>query len=97
MSFSNRISSLVAFLRFRYPAIAPPVGYAPVLALLPRRMSDEEISVIATRLRMVGRRAMGRVDVGVEITRGPPANSRYPMTSTGLAADSFRSSDTRVM
>ncbi|ORJ61879.1 DUF3349 domain-containing protein [Mycobacterium simiae] len=69
MSFSNRISSLVAFLRFRYPAIAPPVGYAPVLALLPRRMSDEEISVIATRLRMVGRRAMGRVDVGVEITR----------------------------
>lgn len=69
MSFSNRISSLVAFLRFRYPAVAPPVGYAPVLALLPRRMSDEEISVIATRLRMVGRRAMGRVDVGVEITR----------------------------
>lgn len=69
MSFSNRISSLVAFLRFRYPAIAPPVGYAPVLALLPRRMSDEEISVIATRLRMVGRRAMGRADVGVEITR----------------------------
>lgn len=69
MSFSNRISSLVAFLRFRYPAVAPPVGYAPILALLPRRMSDEEISVIATRLRMVGRRAMGRVDVGVEITR----------------------------
>lgn len=69
MSFSNRISSLVAFLRFRYPAVAPPVGYAPVLALLPRRMSDEEISVIAARLRMVGRRAMGRVDVGVEITR----------------------------
>ncbi|WP_301148282.1 DUF3349 domain-containing protein [Mycobacterium simiae] len=69
MSFSNRISSLVAFLRFRYPAVAPPVGYAPVLALLPRRMSDEEISVIATQLRMVGRRAMGRVDVGVEITR----------------------------
>lgn len=69
MSFSNRISSLVAFLRSRYPAVAPPVGYAPVLALLPRRMSDEEISVIATQLRMVGRRAMGRVDVGVEITR----------------------------
>lgn len=69
MSFSNRISSLVAFLRFRYPAVAPPVGYAPVLALLPRRMSDEEISVIATQLRMVGRRATGRVDVGVEITR----------------------------
>ncbi|BBX39689.1 DUF3349 domain-containing protein [Mycobacterium simiae] len=69
MSFSNRVSSLVAFLRFRYPAVAPPVGYAPVLALLPRRMSDEEISVIATQLRMVGLRAMGRVDVGVEITR----------------------------
>lgn len=69
MSFSNRISSLVAFLRFRYPAVAPPVGYAPVLALLPRRMSDEEISVIATQLRMVGRRATGRVDVGVAITR----------------------------
>ncbi|MFP1153429.1 DUF3349 domain-containing protein [Mycobacterium sherrisii] len=59
----------MAFLRLRYPAVAPPVGYAPLLALLPRRMSDDEISATATKLRMLACSTIERIDVGVEITR----------------------------
>ncbi|WP_369830237.1 DUF3349 domain-containing protein [Mycobacterium sp. E1747] len=65
--------SIVAFLRAGYPAGAPALGYAPVLALLPRRVSDDEVTTIATRL-LVGKRrsicnSISNVDVGVEITR----------------------------
>jgi Protein of unknown function (DUF3349) len=46
----------------------PAVGYAPLLALLPRRVSDDEIGLIISKL-MPGRRSVDNVDVGVEITR----------------------------
>ncbi len=69
MGLGDRVSNLVAFLRSRYPAGAPAVGYAPLLALLPRRISEEEISVIVGKLSMLRRRSIGRADAGVEITR----------------------------
>jgi hypothetical protein len=69
MDASGRLSHLVSFLRARYPAGAPSFGYAPLLALLPRRVSDEEILVIAGKLRTFGRRPIERADVGVEISR----------------------------
>jgi uncharacterized protein DUF3349 len=68
MSWGNRVSDVVAFLRARYPSGAPAVGYVPLLALLPRRVSEDEITRIAGALRAPGRRAIDRADVGVEIT-----------------------------
>ncbi|OBA62457.1 hypothetical protein A5647_07740 [Mycobacterium sp. 1100029.7] len=68
MSLSNRVSSLVAFMRARYPSGAPAVGYAPLLALLPRRVSEEEIAVIVHKLRALKRKTIDRTDVGVEIS-----------------------------
>ncbi|MGD1206362.1 DUF3349 domain-containing protein [Mycobacterium seoulense] len=69
MSLSDRVASIVAFVRAGYPSGAPALGYAPILALLPRRVSDDEITTIATKLLAPRRRSVDKVDVGVEITR----------------------------
>ena len=68
MGLGARLSSIVAFLRAGYPTGMPAVGYAPLLALLPRRVSDDEISLIISKL-VPRRRPVDSVDVGVEITR----------------------------
>lgn len=71
MGLRNRIFSVVGFLRAGYPRPAPEVGYAPLLALLPRRVSDDEIIAIAKRLLTPRRHAidhaLDKADVGVEI------------------------------
>ena len=78
MSMGDRVASIVAFLRAGYPSGMPAVGYAPLLALLPRRASDDEIRSVISKL-VPGRRPVenvpvdkvpvDNVDVGVEITR----------------------------
>ncbi|GAB1811651.1 DUF3349 domain-containing protein [Mycobacterium sp. MUNTM1] len=67
MGLRDRVFSVVAFLRAGYPRRAPEVGYAPLLALLPRRLSDDEIIAIAKRLLTPRRHAIDEADVGVEI------------------------------
>ena len=69
MGFGGRMSSIVAFLRAGYPGGAPAVGYAPLLALLPRRVSEGEITTIARKVFVPQRHSFDSVDVGVEITR----------------------------
>ena len=69
MSLGERVSAIVAFFRAGYPKGAPPFGYVPLLALLPRRVTDDEITAIARKLLAPRRRAADDVDVGVEITR----------------------------
>lgn len=67
MGLRHRVFSVVAFLRAGYPRRAPEVGYTPLLALLPRRVSDDEIIAIAKRLLTPHRHAIDKADVGVEI------------------------------
>jgi hypothetical protein len=69
MSLSDRISSVVALFRAGYPAGAPRLGYVPMLALLPRRVSEDEIALLARKLAGSDRRRMDTADFGVEITR----------------------------
>ena len=69
MGLSDRISSVVAFFRAGYPDAAPRLGYVPLLALLPRRVSEDEIALLARKLAGSNRRRMDTADVGVEITR----------------------------
>jgi hypothetical protein len=73
MRLFGRVSSVVTFLRAGYPTGAPRFGYVPLLALLPRRVSDDEVAVIATNLTGRRRRSIDpfidSADVGVEITR----------------------------
>jgi Protein of unknown function (DUF3349) len=69
MGLGDRVTSVVAFLRAGYPAGAPATGYIPLLALLPRRVTDGEMTVIARKLIGRGCRPIDNADVGVEITR----------------------------
>lgn len=69
MGLSGRVASVVAFLRVGYPRGMPAIGYVPLLGLLPRRASDDEIAMIAGKFGTVGRRQLDNVDIGVELTR----------------------------
>jgi Protein of unknown function (DUF3349) len=69
MGLRNQVSRIVAFLRAGYPTGAPATGYVPLLALLPRRVSDDEAAMLTSKLVGRKRRSIDRADVGVEITR----------------------------
>jgi Protein of unknown function (DUF3349) len=68
MGLPARLSGFVNFLRGGYPAGVPARGYVPLIALLPRRLTDDEVTVIMRKLTTRMRWPIGRVDVGVEIT-----------------------------
>lgn len=63
------LAKLVEFLRAGYPEAAPPTGYAPLLALLPRRLCDDEVCKIAADLTARGDVPTDPVDIGVAISR----------------------------
>jgi Protein of unknown function (DUF3349) len=69
VGLGDRMSSIVAFLRTGYPKGLLATGYVPILALLRRRVSDDEILTITTKLIVPGRRSIDTADAGVEITR----------------------------
>lgn len=72
MSLTDRVSRIVAFVRAGYPTGTPNTGYVPLLALLPRRLTEDEITRITGKLvRLIGFRhgPVDNVDVGVEITQ----------------------------
>lgn len=58
---------MIAFLRAGRPRGAPDVGYAPLLALLPRRVTDDEVTAIARKLLTPRRLGIDHADVGVAI------------------------------
>ena len=61
------LSSIVAWLRAGYPDGIPPTDYFPVLALLSRRLSNDEVKEVARDL--VHRDGFDDVDIGVLITQ----------------------------
>ena len=62
-------SRIVAFLRVGYPNGTPATGYVPLLALLPRKVSDDEAAMITRVLMGRNSPSVDAADVGVEITR----------------------------
>ncbi len=61
------LTSVVAWLRAGYPEGIPPTDYFPVLALLSRRMSNDEVQLVAHELMQRG--DFDHVDIGVLITQ----------------------------
>jgi hypothetical protein len=61
------LNSVVAWLRAGYPDGIPPTDYFPVLALLSRRMSNDEVKLVAQELMQRG--DFDHVDIGVLITQ----------------------------
>jgi hypothetical protein len=77
MELGDRVHRMVAFLRAGYPTSVRAVGYLPLLALLPRRLTSDEVAEIAIELALTGS-PVDNVDIGVEITR-----STHEMPSLG--------------
>lgn len=69
MGLGHRASRVLEFLRAGYPTWAPALSYIPLLALLPRGVTDDEVAAIARRLKVRQRHPIDNADIGVEITR----------------------------
>lgn len=63
MGLGQRVSGMLAFFREGRPRGAPDVGYSPLLALLPRRVTDDEITAIARKLLTPHRLGIDHADV----------------------------------
>ncbi|WP_169813515.1 DUF3349 domain-containing protein [Nocardia vaccinii] len=69
MEWSDLLARIVAWLRAGYPQGVPTQDYVPLLAVLGRRLSEEEIGQVVDQLIVQGALPADRVDAGVAITR----------------------------
>ncbi len=65
----SQIERVVSWLKGGYPHGIPAADYVPLLALLRRRLSQEEIDELAERIIAAGLIPAVRVDVGAEFLR----------------------------
>ncbi|WP_024795173.1 DUF3349 domain-containing protein [Tomitella biformata] len=63
------ISSIVDWLRTGYPEGVPEQDYQPLLALLERRLSHDEVEQITDRLISDGDLPIAKADIAVLITK----------------------------
>ena len=61
------LTSVVSWLRAGYPEGIPPTDYFPVLALLTRRLSHDEVKLVANELMQRG--DFDKIDIGVLISK----------------------------
>jgi hypothetical protein len=61
------LNSIIAWLHAGYPEGIPPTDYFPVLALLSRRLSNDEVKAVAAELMQRG--DFDHIDIGVVITQ----------------------------
>jgi hypothetical protein len=70
VALSDVLMRVVGFLRAGYPEGVPAHDYIPLLALLRRRLSDDEVIALAAELTSSGSGTpVGGADVGVAITK----------------------------
>lgn len=62
------LDRIVGWLRRGYPDGVPARDYLPLIALLRRRLTDEEVLLVQRYLRESGALPSDRIDVGVGIT-----------------------------
>lgn len=64
LSLPPFLSAVVDWLRAGYPEGVPERDYVPLLALLARRLTAEEVAVVAAQLRDEGRLPITNTDIG---------------------------------
>ena len=70
MPLNTRLRSVMDWLLEGYPAGVPPKDYIPLVALLRRRLSDDEILQIAEEIAALGYEPGETAsDIGVSITK----------------------------
>lgn len=67
MGMADLVSRAVAFLRAGYPTEMPKTGYLPLAALLPRRVTDDEVVAITSEFLARQPAPISTVDIGVAI------------------------------
>ena len=63
------LRSVLGWLRDGYPQGVPDQDYVPLLALLRRRLSDEETQWVASEIVTSGQAPVDRADIGVMVTK----------------------------
>jgi hypothetical protein len=69
MSLGDLVARMAAFVRAGYPQGVPETDYIPLLAVLWRRLSDDEVAAVAIQLAARGELNIDTADIGVAITR----------------------------
>jgi hypothetical protein len=70
MPLNTRLSGILDWLREGYPAGVPPKDYIPLLALLRRTLTEDEVREIAHAVAELGDGSEnGAAEIGVQITR----------------------------
>ena len=69
MSLSYLVARFEAFIRAGYPHGVPETDYIPLLAVLRRRLSDDEVAAVGRDLAARGELNIDIADIGVAITR----------------------------
>jgi hypothetical protein len=69
MALTDVLTRIVAFLRAGYPEGVPSRDYLPLLALLRRRLSDDEVLAVAAELMATTDVPVEGTDVRVAITK----------------------------
>ena len=70
MALNTRLRGVLDWLREGYPAGVPPKDYIPLLALLRRRLTEDEVREVAHEIAELGNgNGNGPAEIGVQITK----------------------------
>ncbi|CCQ15185.1 putative uncharacterized protein [Rhodococcus sp. AW25M09] len=69
MALPSFLHSILGWLRFGYPDGVPEADYVPLLALLTRRLSDDEVQSVMDALIADGRLPADKAGISVTITK----------------------------
>ena len=90
------LSSIVSWLRAGYPEGIPPTDTFPILALLTRRLSNDEVAAVTNELMQRG--DFDDIDIGVAISKLTdelPSEEDVERVRTRLAAHGWPLDDPR--
>ena len=69
MKLTGWLTSVLGWLRAGYPEGVPEADYVPLMAVLARRLSHDEVRTVAVELTRCGQLPIDNVDIGTVITR----------------------------
>lgn len=69
MTRPSFLDAIVGWLREGYPQGVPEQDYVPLLALLRRRLTDDEVAEVVRELVAAGSIPADSIDIGAQITR----------------------------
>jgi hypothetical protein len=90
------LANVLGWLRAGYPEGVPERDYVPLLALLTRKLSDDEVEQITTALVTAGDLPIDKTDIQVMITKitdEMPLSSDVDRVSSRLAAGGWPIAD----